>query len=306
MGSGRTGNWAVRWTATVPVHRAPSPTRSPDPLTSDRYTGPPGYAAPPRWGFPRLTWRRPTTVPGTGSDVGRSGERLRLIGRNALAVLWMLAGLATIAAIGEIWRYSLLVISRERGLDPKLVGASDALVLAFSLLTFAVTLFAFAVTLWWLFVARAAAAEETGQHPPRPVWQVLVGTLVPVVNTVLAGSILAELEHAVQGRPAQHRPRPTRLTLVWWALWVGNAVLVVLTVVWRMRGGAQADADAVLLSGLTDLAAACLAGVTAVVVGRMTRLLAPVDTEFSRGEHVVRVRGVPEPSRRPRPETAAR
>lgn len=312
-GPGQARNWArVRWVATVPTGEQTNPHASAPELstlkhsTAERYAGPPSYSTPPRWGFPNLAWRWPTAVPGTASDVELPLQRLRMIARNAVAVLWMLAGLAIIAAAAETWRYVLLVISRESGLSPHVVGASDALVLAFSLLTFVMTLFAFAVTLWWLFVARSAAADEAGQHPPRPVWQVVVGTLVPGPNLVWAGSILAELEHVVHRRPARLRPRPSRLILGWWAVWIGNAVLVVLTLVWRMRDSAQADADAVLLSALTDATAAALAVLTALVVWRITRLLAPIDAGLGWREQVVQVQGSPEPSRRPRPATAVR
>ncbi|WP_211330271.1 DUF4328 domain-containing protein [Prauserella muralis] len=291
----------VRWVATTPAG-APRPRRAqPRP-----YLGPPSYPAPPRWGFPHLTWRWPTAVPGTPTGAQAPAQRLRMIARNATTVLWTLAVLATIAAIGEFWRYALLVDSRDSALRPGVVGTSDALVLSFSLLTFVLALFAFAVTLWWLFVARSAAAEDSGLEPPRPAWQVVLGTLVPGPNLVLAGSILAELEHAALRRPADVRPRPSRLVFGWWAAWVGNGVLLALTVVWRMRDGVQADADGVVLSGLTDLAAATVAGLTALIVRRITRLVAPLDDAEVRMLRVVRVSGAPAVGRRPRPRTAAR
>ena len=42
--------------------------------------------------------------------------------------------------------------------------------------------------------------------------------LVPGLNLSLPGSLLAEIEHSALGRPADRRPRPSRLLLVWWAL----------------------------------------------------------------------------------------
>ncbi|MEU6641392.1 DUF4328 domain-containing protein [Saccharomonospora sp. NPDC046836] len=303
MQPGQTGGqMRVRWVATVPGGGVPRRRARPD----GHYAGPPSYSTPPRWGFPNVVWRWPTAVPGTASGVLVPLQRLRMIARNALTVLWTMAALATIAGAAEFWRYALLVRSRDSALSPGVVGASDAFVLAFSLLSFVMALFAIAGTVWWLFVARSAAADEAGQEPPRPTWQVLVGTLVPGPNLVLAGSIVAELEHAAMRRPVDARPRPSRLVLAWWAVWVLNAVLLALTVVWRMRDGVQADADGVVLSGLTDLSAAALALVTAQVVRHVTRLLAPLDTRRLRPMRVVKVTGAPELSRRPRPIGATR
>ncbi|NIJ14513.1 hypothetical protein FHU38_004914 [Saccharomonospora amisosensis] len=292
----------VRWVATVPPGaRPPRHVSAPQ-----RYTGPPSYQVPPRWGFPHVAWRWPTAVPGTVSDLPVPPQRLRMIARNAVTVLWTLALLAMIAAGAESWRYALLVSSRDSALSASVVGASDALVLAFSLLAFVLALFAFAGVMWWLFVARSAAAEEAGQQPARPTWQVVAGILVPGLNLVLAGSILTELEHAALRRPVYARPRPSRLVLGWWAAWVANGVLLVLTVAWRTRDGVQADADGVVLSALTDLSATVLAVVTALVVRRITRLIAPIEAELVRPVRVVAVRGAPRLSRRDRPTTATR
>ncbi len=296
---------AVRWVATVPGAGSRPPASRPR-GRGGRYSGPPSYDIPPRWGFPHVVWRWPTAVPGTNSAVLVPSQRLLLIARNAVAVLWALAGLAAVAAGAEIWRYALLVLSRDTALDPAVVGASDVLVLTFALLTFVMTVFAVAVTVWWLLVARTAAAEEAGQRPPRSTGQVLVGVLVPGVNLVLAGPILAELEHAATRRPANRRPRPSRLVLSWWAAWVGNAVLLVLTVVWRAREGVQAQVDAVFLTALTDLTALVLAVLTVRVVRRFTRLLAPVEEQWVRPPRVLRVANAPELPRRARPRTAAR
>lgn len=292
----------VRWVATVPPGvRPPRHVSAPQ-----RYTGPPSYQVPPRWGFPHVAWRWPTAVPGTVSDLPVPPQRLRMIARNAVTVLWTLAMLAAVAAAAESWRYALLLSSRDSALSASVVGASDALVLAFSLLAFVLALFAFAAVMWWLFVARSAAAEEAGQQPARPTWQVVAGILVPGLNLVLAGSILAELEHAALRRPVDARPRPSRLVLGWWALWVSNGLLLVLTVGWRTRDGVQAEADGVVLSALTDLSAAALAVVTALVVRRVTRLIAPIEAGLARPVRVVAVKGAPCPSRRGRPTTATR
>lgn len=292
----------VRWIATVPPGvggARPRPRRRP-------YTGPPRYPFTPRWGFPNLVWRPSTAVPGTSTGGMQPAQRLRATGRNAGALLITLAVLAGIAALSEVWRYVLLLQSRTSALSPGVVGTSDAFVLTFALMTPLMALLAVGVTLWWLLVARTVAAEQAGQEAPRPAWQVFVGTLVPGVNVLLAGPIVAELEHAALRRPADQRPRPSRLVLGWWATLAANVVLAVLTVVWRLRDGVQADADGVVLSALTDATAAGLAVVTAVFVRRITRLLSPIDAEAAHLRRVVKVTGAPPPERRPRPTTSVR
>lgn len=294
----------MRWVALPPGEGRPR-------IGDDRrarapYSGPPAYDSVPRWGFPHVVWRWPTAVQGTSAATPVPSQRLLLIARNAVAVLWTVVGLAGVAAGAELWRYVLLVLSRDRALSPSVVGASDALVLTFSLLTFVVSAFALAVSVWWLLVARRAAADQAGQKPPRSTAQVLVGLLVPGLNLAMAGSILAELEHAAIRRPANRRPTPSRLVLAWWAAWVANAVLLTLTLVWRARDGVQAQVDAVFLTALTDLAAVLLAVLTLQVVRRFTRLLAPMEEQFVRPLRVVRVEGAPELPRRPRPSTASR
>ncbi|GAA5158480.1 DUF4328 domain-containing protein [Amycolatopsis dongchuanensis] len=291
----------VRWVASPPPGALP-----PRPVRPvERYTGPPRYPVPPRWGFPNLTWREPTAVPGTPSGYPRPVERVRVLSRNAITVLWFLAGLTLLGAVAEFWRYALLVISRDSALHSDVVAMSDALEIISSLLSVVFGLLAIASVVWWLLVARQAAADENGHEPPRSARQVLLGTLVPGLNLVLAGSVLAELEHAVLRRPVDERPRPSRLVLAWWAAWLLDAVLMVLVIVWRFRDGVQAQADGVFLSGLLDLSAALLAVLTALVVHRVTSLLAPISVDKLRLRRVVEVKGAPAPALRPvRPTTS--
>lgn len=303
MHPGRYARPRVRWVASPPPGAfVPRRARPPE-----RYSGPPAYPVPPRWGFPNLTWREPTAVPGMPSSYPRPMERVRVLSRNAITILWFLAGLATVGAVAEFWRYALLVISRDAALDTDVVAFSDALEIIASLLTVVFGVLAFGSVLWWLYVARQAAAEESGHEPPRSSRQVLAGVLVPLVNLVLAGSILAELEHAALRRPATKRPKPSRLALAWWAVWALNEVLLIVVIVWRFRDGVQAQADGVLLSGLLDLSAAGLAVLTAMLVHRITSLLAPIPLERLRQRRVVAVKGAPRATERPpRPVSASR
>lgn len=293
----------MRWVA-APPPGAYQPRRQRPP---ERYLGPPAYPVPPRWGFPNLTWREPTNVPGTASSLPAPLDHARLLARNTVTVLWFLVGLATVAAAAEFWRYALLVISRDSALSAGVVAMSDALEIISSLLTVVFGLMALAGVLWWLLVIRQAAAEESGYAPPRSSRQVLIGALVPGINLMMAGSILAELEHAVLRRPPDQRPRPSRLALAWWAAWLANEVLVVLVIVWRLRSGLQAQADSVLLTGIANASAALLAGLTAVVVHRLTSLIGPVPVHRLLRRGVVALRGAPPPQLRPgRPAGAAR
>lgn len=295
----------VRWVATVPAGVTP-PRRA---VAREAYAGPPAYAHPPFWGFPHLAWRQSTAVPGTAFDGTNQPRRLRMIARNVQALLWTVAGLAVIAGAAEVWRYALLVISRDTALSPSVVGTSDAFVLVFSLLTFVLAALAVAGVAWWLFAARSVADNHSGQRPARPGWQVALGTLVPGPNLVLAGPIVAELEHAALGRPAEKRPRPSRLVLAWWGAWWLNAGLLLVTIGLRMRDGVQADADGVLITAVTDLSAAGLAVLTLFVIDRITRFLTPIDDRRLKTLlplRVTEVRGAPEPARRTRPATATR
>lgn len=284
----------VRWVASPPPGAWPARRAN----GVERYAGPPSYPATPRWGFPNLLWRSPTAVPGTASDVPTPLQRVRVIARNTVPTLWVLAVLGLVAGGSEIWRYVLLVQSRASALNTGVVTTSDSLLLTSSLLTSVFSLVPAALALWWLFVARLAAADAVGENPPRSSRQVLAGLLVPGVNLVMGGSIVAELEHAVLGRPAGRRPTPSRLVLGWWAAWIANGVLLVVVIWWRTRSGVQAEADGTVLTALLDFSAVTLTVLTAVVVRRFTGLLAPMDAGKLRSFRVVKVAGAPEPELR--------
>ena len=299
-----TGHHRPRWVATVPrgvrVRRRATPGRE------RPYGGPPAYSSIPRWGFPALAWRWPTTVPGTATDEPFTVEKVRLIARNAVAMLSAFAVLAALTAAAEAWRYVLLLRSRSGALTTGTVSLSDTLVIVAAVLAIAMGLLAVIMTLWWLYLARGAAAHLSAQRPARPAWEVLVYLLIPGLNLVLAGAVLAELEHAVLHRPADERPRPSRATLVWWAAWVVGGVLFFLTVAWRFRDGAQALADDVVLSAACDLMAAVVAVLTASTVRRLTALMAPIDPRSVRLLRVIRVEGAPDPPLRATPHPTSR
>ncbi len=280
-----------RWVATVP----PGTGRRPRPRRRLPYLGPPAYGATPRWGFPALAWRWPTTIPGAAPEQPVTVDRVRAVAGHASAMMWALACLAVITAGGEVWRYVLLLRSRTGALSSRLVGTSDAVVTIAGVLTLAFSVLAAVVALWWLYLARRAAAEHAGQQVGRPDWQVLLYLLVPGVNLAMAGVVLTELEHQVLRRPATERPRPTKHVVIWWSTWAAAGLLFAVTVIWRFRDSVQAHADSVVLSALTDLAAAAVAVLTAMMVRRLSTLLAPIDPANVRYLRVIRVDGAPEP-----------
>jgi hypothetical protein len=284
----------ARWVATPP----PGAVRYAQPRRL-RYLGPPSYASPPRWGFPPLAWRWPTSVPGTPTRSPVNIDRVRVTGGYASTLLLVLAAITLFASGAEIWRYVLLVRSKTGALPRTTVSTSDALVVAGAVFALTVSIFAALLTLWWLSLARRMAAELAGHEPARPDWQVLVGVLIPGVNLVLPGSVLAELEHAVARRPLEQRPRPSRLVLSWWLTWVLSGLLCAATLLLRLRADVQAQANGVLWTAATYVVATAVAILTARVIRRMSVLLAPIDPKSVRLLRVIKVEGAPDPPLRP-------
>lgn len=261
------------------------------------YSGPPSYPTPPRWGFPSVAWRWPTSVPGAQAALA-AVDRVRYIGKHTLAMLWLLAGLAVVAAGSEIWRYVLLLRSRYGALGSGVVATSDVFVYTAGLLALAVGVLAAALTVWWLHVARQAVTEVSGVRPGRTDRQFFWGMLVPGVNLAVAGSVFAELEHAAERRDPDTRPRPGKLVQWWWGLWIADGVLAAATIVWRFRDGVQAQADGIVLATVTNLLGAAVAVLTILLIRQLIRLLAPMDSATLRPMRVVRVTDAPKPELR--------
>jgi hypothetical protein len=222
-------------------------------------------------------------------------DRVRTLARHTVAMLWLLTGLAVLAAVAEIWRYILLLESRFGALSSGVVSASDTFVYTGASLALAVGVITVVMTVWWLYVARKAASEVSGYLPARTDKQFFWGMLFPGVNLVVAGSVFAELEHAAERGDPDKRPKPTRLLLWWWSLWAVDGVFLAVTLVWRFRDGVQAQADGVVLAAMTDLLGGALAVLTLLMIRRLVRLLAPIDAANVRLMRVVKVTGAPEP-----------
>jgi len=258
----------LQWVAEPPPS-AGTPPPMPRPV---RYVGPPRYTTPPRWGFPAAPWR---AAPGPPAAV--PPERIaRSLAAVAVPLLWALVAVALLAAGAEIWRYVLLLASREGALSADAVAASDALVVAAGSGTVLLGLVAGGLVVAWSLRAAVAAAGRSGSRPSRSSREIVLGWVVPGWNLVVAGPVLAEIEHGALDRPPGRRPEPSRLIRVWWLLWVVGGVLAAVVLAWSWRAGVQARADGVVLHALVNLIAAVTAGVTAVLVSRLTALLNPV------------------------------
>jgi hypothetical protein len=272
----------LQWVAEPPPRSTPKP---PVPVPT-RYTGPPRYREPPRWGFPARAWKPRVAAPPPPPPPERVARSLAGI---TVPLLWALAAVALLAAGAEVWRYALLLASREGALSADAVAASDALVLAAGVGAVLLGLAAGGFLVAWTIRAAAAAAGRSGARPSRSPREVVLGWVVPGLNLAVPGSVLAEIEHGALDRPPERRPRPSRLVLVWWVLWGVGAVLAAVVLAWSRRSGVQAEADGVVLHAVLDLLAAVTAGVTAVLVARLTALLGPV--RAPRREVVVAVPG---------------
>jgi hypothetical protein len=274
---------SLKWVAEPPPTSAPP---RPVPVPS-RYVGPPRYRERPRGGFAPGPWR-----PGAGpAAAAPPRQRARVLAAVTVPLLWVLAVVSVLAAGAEIWRYTLLLASRDRALSADAVAASDALVLAAGVGAVLLGLLAGGFLVAWSVRASVAAAARSGSRPSRSARDVVLGWVVPGLNLAVPGSVLAEIEHGALDRPADRRPDPSRLLRGWWVLWAAGVLGSILTLVWSRRTGVQAVADGVVLHAALDLLSAVTAGMTAVVVGRLTALLGPV--RAPRRQVVIAVKDAP-------------
>jgi hypothetical protein len=259
----------LQWVAEPPPSTV-RPRRIPVPF---RYTGPPRYRDRPRGGFAPGPWRPALEGPGQVPAPERQARSLAAV---VVPLLWALAVVAVLAAGAEVWRYVLLLASRERALSADAVAASDALVFASGVGALLLGLVAGGFLVAWTLRASAAASARSGSRPSRAPRDVVLGWVVPGLNLAVPGAVLSEIEHGALDRPPRQRPVPSRLLRVWWGLWAAGVLLSVVALAWSLRTGVQARADGVVLHAVLDLLAAATAGATAVVVGRLTALLGPV------------------------------
>ncbi|MDQ3887234.1 MAG: DUF4328 domain-containing protein [Actinomycetota bacterium] len=221
-------------------------------------------------------------------------ERMQVLAGSVVPVLCLVAVAAAAASGAEVWRYTILLDSRFDAVPAAPLRASDALVVTTGWLALVSGGLAVLLILVWLVRAYAAAAEAAGVRPARPWWQLVLSVLVPGVNLLLPGAVLAEIEHAALGADPARRPRPSQLVAWWWGLWAIGLLAAGGSALWSRQDSVQAQADGVILHAVTDLVAAAVAVLTAVVVRRFTALLSPVEPERLRRRVVVRVSDQPQ------------
>lgn len=224
--------------------------------TRTRPLGPtPAYREIPRWG---LT----DPVPVDDEDEPSRNEAIADLAPTLLVGAAVVFGLA---ALAEAFRYGLLVFNRTRLVDPLALAVSDAAVWATQVAAPLIALAAAVACALRLIYLRRYIFAERGETDPRPPLALLLGVVVPGVNLALPGVFLTE----VAGRD----PRLLRAIRIWWSLWVLDAVLFVVMVLWRQLDTLQARADGVLLAAC----AAALAAVVALSTLHVVRLLDETD-----------------------------
>ena len=294
----------MEWVATPPGGNRPRPRRRP----AEPYSGPPAYPAVPRWGFPGLTWRWPLALPTT--EQADPVQRVAALGATAVSTLWITAFLAAGSAFAEGWRYVLLLRSRGEALPKTTLAVSDALVTTTGILTWLLGVLGGTTVVLWALRARAVAKERAEVHHARRDWHVVAGVLVPGLNLVVPGSVLAELEHtALAGEGAREpgaRPKPSRLVLGWWVAWAATLVLGWLGFAWSFLDSVQAQADGVLLHFWNNVAVVVAAVLTVRVVKYLTLLLTPIDATLVPRWRVLETSTGATTQRAPRPEDAKR
>lgn len=243
-----------------------------------RYTGPPSYAATPRWSLAPTVpaGATPVTAPdGSSTTADDPHARLRRLAGLLGNVTRITAALSVVAAVAEGWRYVLLLVSRDAALSAAPLTVDDVLVGVAGGLAAVAALITGLLFLQWLLDARAIVADETSTVPSRRPWAVVIGAVIPVSTVVVPGAALAELEHVASGGPSGDRPRPSRPVARWWVAWAVSVVLGLAAFLRGLSGSTQAMADGVVLHGLADLAAAVTAVLTAWMVEHLTELVAP-------------------------------
>lgn len=258
--------WTTRWVAHPPPgSRAPRPAPAVEPGPTPRYHG------VPRWGLGARAWDHPSpTAEGHTPD---ARTRAAALATTARPLLLGTAVAAVAAAAAQGWRYRLLLRGRTELLPASTAALSDTAALAFGVLAPVLAVVSAVVCTLWLVRARAAAAERAGLGETRSTRAVVLGVWLPLLNLAQAGVLVTEGEHVLRDGSGA----PTARVRWWWASWVAVGVLSASSVAWRAWGTAQANADAVVLTGLADLAGATCAVLTWMVVRAWTVELTGAD-----------------------------
>ncbi|MEO6880174.1 MAG: DUF4328 domain-containing protein [Mycobacteriaceae bacterium] len=259
--------WTTRWVAHPPAGTpTPRPVPPADPGPTPRYHG------VPRWGLGTRVWEHPVAG-AEGRLRAATASRAGALAVTARPLLVVTAVAAVAAAAAQGWRYGLLVRGRTELLSARTAALSDTAVITLGVLAPVLALVSAVVCTLWLVRARASAAEQGGVVETRSCRAVVAGVWLPLVNLGQAGVLVMELAHLLGDRAGASTVRVRG----WWASWVACGVLSALSVAWRGWGTAQAHADAVVLTGLGELAGASCAVLTWVLVRTWTAELTGAD-----------------------------
>lgn len=231
-----------RWVARRPDHRVRRGQAATSPGRDTSST--PRYTQMPRWGLQDPP-PRPAAAP---------ARPLGAFAKWVIPLLYATTVAFLLAASAELLRYLVLLYNRTRLVKPAVLWLSDGFVTVAAVVALLCALVAAVAAVGWLIETRRAGYAGRGRRDPRPVWLLVLGCLVPVANLLWPGVYLTEAAHG--------DPRALRAVRIWWAAWIAGGVLAVVALLWKFADGLQAEADGVLLTAWTDLAAALVAALT--------------------------------------------
>lgn len=217
------------------------PGAAPPPRSGRRPLGPtPRYASIPRWGLVENFDSTPQhTAPATGPSP--AAVRAALI-----PTMLILAA----AAFAHLVRYGLLLINRGTLLHPWVAAVATWLPVVLSVVAVFAVLISMVVLTNWLIARRAAAYGNRGMPDPRPTWALWVGSLVPLVNLVLAPVFIFELART-EDRLSWLRPS----IVAFWVVWLASYVVSAFATVTSFAKDAQGIADNTVITTIAYLLA---------------------------------------------------
>lgn len=217
----------------------------PPPRTRRQSLGPtPRYQTIPRWG---LADRPAADVPVVGQEQRKSASATAV-----RATLLASAAVFSLAALGHILRYLLLLINRTTLLPPLVANGTLLMGVLVSLAAMVAVIVTAATMTSWLVGRRAAVFRFLGHDDPRSEWELWAGCLIPVVNLVWAPVFLIELARAEQSEARLRGP-----IVLWWVAWIFSTAISAWAMLTSSATEAQAIADntvTVIIAYLAGLA----------------------------------------------------
>jgi hypothetical protein len=160
------------------------------------------------------------------------------------------------AVVAYIARYALLLYNRSTLLNPIVAGVATWVGVVASVLAFFALIATMVVLTNWLITRRAIAYARHDLVDPRPVWELWLGCLLPVINLFWAPVFVIEL--------ARFENRLTWLRTpiaVWWCGWWVSFLVSAFAFATSFTQDAQGIANntvATTIGYLTGLAALLL------------------------------------------------